>query len=262
MGGMTYEYFQLLLRNRPFLPFVVHLSNGESPQIRYPEVATLTRTRLVIVDPEADRITVSLFYTSPAWKCLSGGRLTGRPNFRRFAGVSVAISFDLTRLASIRSKAAFARTRTMTMAVHSPPNPRKPEWTIAFSELLRSFAGQGPACFLDAAVASGCAECGTAIQPPLLAFQGRNCRWACPVSAPFLSGAWPFSRFRASFGPFPDRSKARLDRHGDSLPPGAIARLGDESFRATYSDFALSPDGKTLAIGGLGRNPAVPCSAG
>jgi len=38
---------------------VVHLSNGEAHEIRYPEVATLTRTRLVIVDPEADRITVS-----------------------------------------------------------------------------------------------------------------------------------------------------------------------------------------------------------
>jgi hypothetical protein len=55
---MTAEYFQELLRRRPFEPFAVHCSNGEVHTIRHPEVAALTRTRLVIVDPDADRVTV------------------------------------------------------------------------------------------------------------------------------------------------------------------------------------------------------------
>jgi hypothetical protein len=55
---MNADYFQTLLRRQPFEPFAVHLSNGEVHAIRHPEFANLTRTRLVIVDPDADRITV------------------------------------------------------------------------------------------------------------------------------------------------------------------------------------------------------------
>src|SRR5262245_16498108 len=36
------------------------------------------------------------------------------------------------------------------------------------------------------------------------------------------------------------------DRHGDPLPPGAIARLGTTRLRATARFFQLSADGKTL----------------
>jgi hypothetical protein len=55
---MNAEYFRELLRRQPFEPFAVHLSNGEVHAVRHPECATLTNTRIVIVDPEADRITV------------------------------------------------------------------------------------------------------------------------------------------------------------------------------------------------------------
>jgi hypothetical protein len=55
---MSQQYFQELLRHQPFQPFAVRLSNGEVHAVRHPEFATLTRTRLVIVDPDADRITV------------------------------------------------------------------------------------------------------------------------------------------------------------------------------------------------------------
>lgn len=55
---MSYEYFQSLLNARPFQPFVVQLSSGDIHPVRYPGNAVLTRTRMVIADPEADQIVV------------------------------------------------------------------------------------------------------------------------------------------------------------------------------------------------------------
>jgi hypothetical protein len=55
---MNAEYFRQLSHQRPFEPFVVHLSSGEVHPVRHPECAALTNTRLVIVDPEKDHITV------------------------------------------------------------------------------------------------------------------------------------------------------------------------------------------------------------
>ena len=55
---MNYEYFQELLGKRPFEAFVVHLSNGEVYAVRYPGCAALKHARLVITDPDADRIVV------------------------------------------------------------------------------------------------------------------------------------------------------------------------------------------------------------
>jgi hypothetical protein len=55
---MTYEYFQGLLNARPFVPIVVQLSSGDIHAVRYPGCAVLTRTRMVIADPDADQIVV------------------------------------------------------------------------------------------------------------------------------------------------------------------------------------------------------------
>jgi hypothetical protein len=55
---MNAEYFRDLYRRQPFEPFAIHLSNGEVHPIRHPELATLTRSRIVMVDPDADRIKV------------------------------------------------------------------------------------------------------------------------------------------------------------------------------------------------------------
>ncbi len=44
------------LNRRPFDPFELRLSNGESYQVRHPEVVGIGKTRLAIVDPQTDRI--------------------------------------------------------------------------------------------------------------------------------------------------------------------------------------------------------------
>jgi hypothetical protein len=55
---MCHDYFLELLSRRPFEPFAVRLSNGELHAVRYPGCAILTRTRLGIADPDADKIIV------------------------------------------------------------------------------------------------------------------------------------------------------------------------------------------------------------
>src|SRR5262249_30984130 len=46
----------------------------------------------------------------------------------------------------------------------------------------------------------------------------------------------------------PKATAIRTDRCGDTLSPGAIARLGTMRFRSEHSTFAFSPDRKTLAL--------------
>lgn len=43
-----------LLRKEPFQPLPIHLSNGQSYDIRHPEFAALTRTSVIVVTPSPD----------------------------------------------------------------------------------------------------------------------------------------------------------------------------------------------------------------
>jgi hypothetical protein len=47
-----------ILRRTPFEPFVVHMSSGESHEVRHPEFAMVTPGRLVIADPASERIAI------------------------------------------------------------------------------------------------------------------------------------------------------------------------------------------------------------
>jgi len=53
---MNLETLRGMLRQRPFQPFEVRMSNGDVYQIRYPDFAFVLRSNLVIGDPDADRL--------------------------------------------------------------------------------------------------------------------------------------------------------------------------------------------------------------
>ena len=51
---MTLEALKTMLARRPFEPMRVKTSNGEVFEIRHPEMASLARSAMVIVHPDAD----------------------------------------------------------------------------------------------------------------------------------------------------------------------------------------------------------------
>ncbi len=54
---MTLQDFQRLLKAQPFEPFRVILSSGERYEVRHPEMAFLTRTKLVLgIDPDSNGV--------------------------------------------------------------------------------------------------------------------------------------------------------------------------------------------------------------
>jgi hypothetical protein len=54
---MTLQDFQGLLAAKPFEPFRIIMSSGESYEVRHPEMAKLLRTKLLIfIDPDKEGI--------------------------------------------------------------------------------------------------------------------------------------------------------------------------------------------------------------
>jgi hypothetical protein len=52
---MNVETIREWLNRRRFEPFELRLSNGETYQVRHPEVVALGKNRIAVVDPETDR---------------------------------------------------------------------------------------------------------------------------------------------------------------------------------------------------------------
>ncbi len=55
---MNSEAIRELLARRPFEAFEIRLTNGDVHVVKHPECAAISKTRVVIVDPEADRVTI------------------------------------------------------------------------------------------------------------------------------------------------------------------------------------------------------------
>lgn len=53
---MNVETIREWLNRRPFEPFELRLSDGETYQVRHPENMALGKNRIAIADPETDRI--------------------------------------------------------------------------------------------------------------------------------------------------------------------------------------------------------------
>lgn len=51
---MTVQTFRDLLSERPFLPFRLVMSSGQTYEVRHPEMAMLTRTDILVGIDEAD----------------------------------------------------------------------------------------------------------------------------------------------------------------------------------------------------------------
>jgi hypothetical protein len=52
---MNLETIRSFLRQQPFEPFVIRLSNGESHEIRHPECAAITKSKVIVTYPDEDR---------------------------------------------------------------------------------------------------------------------------------------------------------------------------------------------------------------
>ena len=64
---MDRETLVKLMAVRPFEPFEVRMSNGEVHRVKHPEVALLTKNKLLVYDPETDNLDIlSLLHVNRA----------------------------------------------------------------------------------------------------------------------------------------------------------------------------------------------------
>jgi hypothetical protein len=57
-GNMNSEAIRELLARRPFEPFEIRLTNGDVHAVKHAECVAISKSRVVIVDPDADRIAI------------------------------------------------------------------------------------------------------------------------------------------------------------------------------------------------------------
>jgi len=57
---VSFETIRLRLNARPFQPFRIVTSSGESYEVRHPEMAIVTKTEIVVALPDADGIPTRL----------------------------------------------------------------------------------------------------------------------------------------------------------------------------------------------------------
>ncbi|MBA3313821.1 MAG: hypothetical protein H0T47_11100 [Planctomycetaceae bacterium] len=55
---MNSDTLREFLKKRPFEPFAIKLSNGDRHEIRHPEFAIVSPSRLVVVDPVTERVSL------------------------------------------------------------------------------------------------------------------------------------------------------------------------------------------------------------
>lgn len=53
---MNAETIREWLTRKPFEPFELRLSNGEHYQVRHPELLAIGKNRIIIVEPNTDRV--------------------------------------------------------------------------------------------------------------------------------------------------------------------------------------------------------------
>jgi RNA polymerase sigma factor (sigma-70 family) len=89
----------------------------------------------------------------------------------------------------------------------------------------------------------------------VVAGAGRVARQVLVAQAPEGKAVEPAPPGRPRAESREPKAVPRADRYGDPLPEGALARLGTVRFRHGFMPYGLgfSPDGKTLASGGVGR---------
>ena len=52
---MNADAIREFLRREPFEPFVIRMSNGEAHEVRHPECALVTKTKVIVYHPGQDR---------------------------------------------------------------------------------------------------------------------------------------------------------------------------------------------------------------
>lgn len=74
-----FERIRSWLDERPFRRFVVQLSSGRSYVVRHPEMAILTKSQLVVVDPETEDVAVCALLHITALETLRRGANGRKP---------------------------------------------------------------------------------------------------------------------------------------------------------------------------------------